>query len=309
MQKISGDIYLGGYGDSLGTLEIAQIWAGGQQSEPPNLNMRAEIKMKPLFERGQQQPSHRPVTLLRINGEFRSPEHRLLARFQNDEPLYAQDPRYDATAQVTFEIPMDVLTIHRIEVERNGGNPKVGLRLRMLFALHGANGGVTFHGGGVTSDLIFTIPRSQWVEEYLPGLRYGGLEILEIRYGSGVAAEGLQDSVAEIKEAKKYLAEGQWDKAALHCRMAVEGILTSQSTTSSLPANRFDQRVNTFITDNLPGIDDAEARLLSEQMNLIWKATSPAAHGTPQHNFKLADAEFVLRTTMALVEYFSRLLR
>jgi hypothetical protein len=309
MKKTSGDIYMGGYGDSLGTLEIAQIWAGGQQSEPPNLNMRAEIKMKPLIERGQQQPTYRSVTLLRINGEFRSPEHRVLARFQNDEPLFAQNPQHDAKAQVTFEIPLDVLTIHRIEEERNGGNLKVGLKLRMLFALHGSNGGVTFHGGGVTSDLIFVIPRSQWVEEYLPGLRYGGLEILEIRYGYGVAADGLRNSVAEIKEAKKSLAEGQWDQTALHCRKAIEGILTSKSPTASLPANRFDQRVNTLISDNLPGIDNAEAGLLSDQMNLIWKATSPSAHGTPQHPFKRPDAEFVLRMTMAIVEYFGRLLK
>lgn len=309
MQKISGDIYMGGHGDSLGTLEIAQIWAGGQQSEPPNLNMRAEIKTKPLIERGQQQPTYRPVTLLRIIGEFRSPEHRVLARFQNDEPLFAQDPRYDAKAQVTFEIPLDVLTIHRIEGERNGGNLKVGLRLRMLFALHGANGGVTFHGGGLHSDLVFTIPRSQWVDEHLPGLRYGGLEILEIRYGSGLIAEGLRDSAEEIKEAKKYLAEGQWDKVALHCRKSIEGILTAKSPAAALPNIRFDQKVNTLITDNLPGIDDAEARLLFDQMNLIWQVTSTAAHGAPQHTFKRADAEFVLRITMAIVEYFSRLLR
>lgn len=241
------------------------------------------------------------MTLLRIIGEFRSPEYRVLARFQNDEPLFAQDPRYDAKAQITFEIPLDVLTIHRIEGERNGGNLKVGLKLRMLFALHGAN-------GGVTSDLVFTIPRSQWVEEYLPGLRYGGVEILEIRYGSGVAAEGLRDSVAEIKEAKKYLAEGQWDKVALHCRKSIEGILTAKSPTASLPNIRFDQKVNTLITDNLPGIDDAEARVLFDQMNLIWQVTSTAVHGAAQHTFKRAEAEFVLRMTMAIVEYFSRLL-
>jgi hypothetical protein len=307
MQKISGDISIAGYGERLGTLEIAQVWTGGQ-SEPPTLNMRAEIKMRPLIERGKQQPTFRSVTLLRVIGEFRSPEQRILVRFQDDIPLLAHDPSHDTTDQVMFEIPMDLPTIHRIETGRNGGNTRIGLKLRLLFALHGTNGVERFHGGSV-SDLNFTIPRSQWVEELLPGLGYGGLEILEIRYGSGVAAEGLRDSVAEIKEAKKYLAEGQWDKAALHCRMAVEGILTSQSTTASLPANRFDQRVNSFITDNLPGIDDAEARVLSEQMNLIWKVTSPAAHGNPQHIFKRADAEFVLRMTMAIVEYFGRLLK
>ncbi|HMC30603.1 MAG TPA: hypothetical protein VKL99_07185, partial [Candidatus Angelobacter sp.] len=152
-------------------------------------------------------------------------------------------------------------------------------------------------------------PRSQWIDELLPNLRYGGLEILEVRYGSGVAAEGLRNSVAEIKEAKKFLAEGQWDQTALHCRKAIEGILTSKSASSSLPTNRFEQRINTFITDNLSSVDDAEAKLLAGQMNLIWQATSPSAHGTPQHPFKRPDAEFVLRMTMAIVEYFGRLLK
>ena len=265
--------------------------------------------MKPLIDRGQQQPTYRPVTLLRIIGEFKSPEYRVLARFQNDEPLLAHDSRYDASLQPTFEIPMDLYTIHHIEAERNGGNPRIGLKIRFLLALHGQNCIASFHAGGVNPDLVFTIPRSQWVDELLPGLRYGGLEILEIRYGSGIIAEGLRVSIEEIKEAKKYLAEGQWDKAALHCRMAIEGILTSKNTAASVPTNRFEQRVNTFITDNLPVIDDAEARVLADQMDLIWQVTSTAAHGTPQHAFKRADAEFVIRVTMAIVEYFSRLLR
>jgi len=308
MQKISGNIHIAGYSEPLGTLDIVQLWTGGQ-SEPPTLNIRAEIKMRPLIDRGQQPQTQRPVTLLRISGEFRSPEYRVLARFQNDEPLYAHDPRYDASSQVTFEIPMDVLTIHRIETERNGGKTRVSLRLKMLFALHGANGVASFHSGGLNPELTFEIPRSQWVEECLPGLRYGGLEILEIRYGSGLTAEALKTSVEEISQAKNFLAEGQWDKAALHCRMSVEGILTSKSNTASLPTERFEQRVNTFITDNLPAADDAEARLLHDQMMVIWQVTSPAAHGTPQHLFKRPDAEFLIRVTMATVEYFSRLLK
>jgi hypothetical protein len=305
-QKISGTIAMSGYSNGLGTLEIAQYWSSGQ-SDPPTLNMRAEIKMRPYQAQGQQQPTFRPVTLLRAIGEFRSPEQRVLVRFQDDIPLMAHDPSYDATDQVLFEIPMDLETIHKIEAERNGANLRVALKIRLLLALH-AKDGVTFHAGSV-SDLTFTIPRSQWVDELLPNLRYNGLEILEVRYGSGVAAQGLRDSVAEIKEAQKSLAEGQWDRSALHCRKAIEGILTAKSPGVSLPVTRFDQKVNALIHDNLPGIDDAEARLLYDQMNFIWQVTSPSAHGTPQHPFKRPDAEFVLRATMATVEYFSRLLR
>jgi hypothetical protein len=305
MQKISGDISISPSSETIGTVQVVQLWSLAY-CEPPTLNMRAEMKMRPLIQRGQQQPTFHPVTLLRVIGEFRSPEQRVVARFQDDLPFFASDPNRDATNQVVFEIPLDLLAIDRIEAERNGGDLRVGLKLRLLAALHGANGAVNFHSGSV-SDMNVTIPRSDWVEKYLPALGYGGLEILEIRYGSGVEAKGLRDSVAEIKEAKKYLAEGQWDKAALHCRMAIEQILTSKPASATSP--HFEQKVNTFINDNLPGIDDTEARMLSEQMKLIWKAASTAVHGNPQHTFKRADAEFVLRMTMAIVEYFGRLLR
>jgi hypothetical protein len=306
MQKISGNISISSSSETIGTVDIAQVWSVGN-CEPPTLNLRAEIKMRPLVQHGQQ-PTFRPLTLLRIIGEFRSPEYRVVARFQDDTSFYAHDPHHDATSHAILEFPLETHTIHKIEAERNGADVRIGLRLRMLFAVHSHNGVASFLGGGV-NELNFTIPRSEWVEKHLPPLGYGGLEILEIRYGPGVAGEGLRNSAAEIKEAKKYLAEGQWDKAALHCRMSIECILTSRSKSSSLPTERFDQRVNTFLADNLPGIDDAEARMLFKQMEVIWQATSPAAHGSPQHIFKRADAEFVVRTTMAIVEFFSRLLK
>jgi hypothetical protein len=47
-QKISGTIAMSGYSGGLGTLEIAQYWSSGQ-SDPPTLNMRAEIKMENQF--------------------------------------------------------------------------------------------------------------------------------------------------------------------------------------------------------------------------------------------------------------------
>ena len=57
--------------------------------------------------------------------------------------------------------------------------------------------------------------------------------------------------------------------------------------------------------DNLK-VDDAESTLLSDQMRVIWEAASPAAH--QGHLYKRAETECILRSTMALVEYFSRLL-
>src|SRR5258708_36884050 len=101
MQKISGSINIAGYSETLGTLDIVQVWPGGQ-SEPPTLNMRAEVKMRPLIDRGHQPQTFRPVTLLRAIGEFKSPEYRVLAKFQDDTPFVARGPNKDDTSKLTF---------------------------------------------------------------------------------------------------------------------------------------------------------------------------------------------------------------
>jgi hypothetical protein len=302
-----GAIYFAGYGDQQGTVEVSQIWSGGGPDFPV-LNIRLDISLRPVIERSQQQPVIQPITLLRAVGEFRSPEQRVVARFHSDIVLKASNLTYLSTSQEILEIPLDLVTISRIEKERAGGNLRVELRLRLVFALHVGNTLLEagFYSGRVDG-LTFTIPRSQWVDELLPGLGYGGLEILEVRYGIGIFARVLPQSVAEIQEGKKCLSEGQWEKATLHCRKAIEFILDSKP--SSLPATvKFSHRLDTFITDNLPSVDDAEAKLIAGQMQLIWEITSPAAHAAPAHAFIRADAEFILRITMAVVEYFSRLL-
>jgi len=110
----------------------------------------------------------------------------------------------------------------------------------------------------------------------LPGLGYGGLEVLEVRYGNSVLAQQLPKCVAEIQESKKCILEGQWDKSAVHCRKTLEAILDSRPS-AVLPAAKFRERVSAFINDHL-NVDDAEAKLLGTQMQIIWDASSPAAH-------------------------------
>src|SRR5438552_1308028 len=63
-------------------------------------------------------------------------------------------------------------------------------------------------------------------------------------------------------------------------------------------SGKVSRSVSTFINDNLK-VDDAEAKLLSGQMQLIWEVISPAAHPAVAHRFVRADSEFVLRQSMA----------
>jgi hypothetical protein len=292
-------------GDQLGTMsfELTSIYASGGP-DFPLLTIRADVALSPFIERGQQPVSVHPLSLIRAVGQLRSPEHRVVARFQEDIALLADNPNYANTTQVAFEIPLGIETINRIEKDRGSTDLRIQLTFQLLFGLH-VNGNVAFHGGRVDG-LTFLIPRSQWIDNLLPGLGYGGLEVLEIRYGSGVIAQQLPKSVQEIQEAKKCLFDGHWEKSAVHCRKAVEALLDCGS--SALPVTtRFREKLSTWMSDNLKA-DDAEAKLLAGQMQLVWDVTSPAAHPAPAHTFSRRDAEFLVRSTMALVEYVSRLL-
>jgi hypothetical protein len=301
-----GNIYMSSLSDQLGTMkfELTNINASGGPDFPV-LRICTDIALHPWREPTQQGPRLRPISLIRTMGQFHSPEQRVVARFQDDILLDAYDDKFPRTTQVTFEIPLELTTIARIENDRAGADLRVQLTFKLLFALHTANGLPSFHSGRVDG-LNFAIPRSQWVDHLLPGLGYRGLEILEIRYGSGLIALALPTSVKEIQEAKKCLSEGYFDKSAVHCRKAIETILDSRPSPLD-PTAKFRQRVDAFITDNVK-VDDQEAKLLAGQMQLIWEVTSPAAHSGPVHVFKRADADFILRATMALIEYFSRLL-
>jgi len=304
-----GRIMLTTYGAELGTMsfELTSIYGSGGPDFPV-LTVRAEIGLSPYIDqRTPDKPVLYIVSLLRAAGKFYSPERRLVARFQEDLAHIASDQRHVSTTQVLFEIPVDLSTLTKIEKDRAGGKLRVHLTIQFLMALHSESGGFRGFYTGQVDGLSFEIERSQWVDTILPSLGYGGLELLEVRYGSGVLARELPKSVQEIQDAKRYLAEGDWEKAVGHCRKAVEVILESRPSSLSSTA-KFRDKVNAFISDNLKNLDELQAKMLFRQMESIWEFGSQAAHPAPSNTFKRAEAEFLVRSTMALVEYFSRLL-
>jgi len=270
------------------------------------LNVRADISLSPFIDSSRPQQGQYAVSLIRATGLFHSPEHRIVSRFTEDIALLASDSGYTSKTQVIFEVPLDVAMLTRIERDRAGGDLKVKLTFSLLLALHTVNGGFRGFYSGRVEDLLFSIPRSVWVDSILPALGYGGLELLEVRYGSGFLASALPKSVEQISAAKKYLLEGDWDKAVMHCRKALELILDSRPSSLPQPA-KFRDRVNTFISENLKTIGEAQAKVLAKQMELLWEVSSHSTHPSPT-TFQRSDAEFLVRTTMAIVEYFSRLL-
>lgn len=242
-----GRVYKSGLSNSLGTIkfELSNIYATGGPYFP-TLNITANIALDPLLEKTQQGNRVIPMSLIRARGKFESPQNRVVGRFDEEILLEVHDNRFSRTTQVVFEIPFDITTIARIEESRAGGDLRVHLNFKLLFAVHAGNGVSAFHSGSVDG-LSFEIPRSQWVDKLLPGLGYEGLELIEIRYGPGLIANALPASVKEIQTAKKLLLEAHYDQCAVHCRKAIEVILDSNAA-SPAPGGRFKDRVNAFIS-------------------------------------------------------------
>jgi hypothetical protein len=221
--------------------------------------------------------------------------------------LFATDENRPNTAQVGLEIPLDLTTVGRIEQSRPG-ELKAALKFRPLLAIHSQDGAVREFEVGRVDGIAFAIPKSQWVEQLLPQLGYGRLELLEVRISESVRPEGLPQSVQELRLAHKYLNEGDWEKAVEQCRKALEAIPESRNL--QLPPGRtFAAKVDTLIHEHLKAsLEEKQAKLIAEEMKLIWDLSSKAAHPSPPGYFKRPDAEFLVRNTMALVEYFGRLL-
>lgn len=68
----------------------------------------------------------------------------------------------------------------------------------------------------------------------------------------------------------------------------------------------FDSKVNAFISDNFK-VGEQQAKLIADQMGIVWEVSSQSVHPS-QTVFRRADAEFIIRSTAALLEYVSRLL-
>jgi hypothetical protein len=254
-------------------------------------------------------PVH-PVTCVHLAGEFWSPQQKVAARFHEEIAFNAPDLGPPHTTRGYLEIPLDVLTVVRLEQARTG-ELVAALKFRSLLAIHAPGGDHSVQkfivaearGSG------FTIPKSHWVERILPQLGYGRIELLEVRLSPNISTDhGLPKAVSEIRKARDFLVDGEWDKAVAHCRNAIETIPDSRPLQLE-GTPKLALRVDTFVHDHLGNkLGNEEAKFLADEMKLLWSICSKAAHPSSSSGFNRPDAEFIVRSTMAITEYVGRLL-
>lgn len=286
-----------------------QNFYGRGGPEFPLLSVLIDLSLCPYSRYGRsQQPTIHPLTLLRIAGEFSSPPDRVVARFHDEIVLFATPESGTNATQWRPEIPLDLIAINRIEQARSG-DLRAAFTFRPLFVIHSQDGPVQSFQIGRADTIGFSVPKSQWVEQILPQLGYGRLELLELRISAGAPSEGLPKTADELRQAQDSLRNGEWAKAVAHCRNAIEAIPNSRNLqiTSSNPS--FGLKVDTLVNEHLKSnIQDEQAKLLADEFKSIWNIASKAVHPSAPDYFKRADAEFLVRKTAALAEYVGKLL-
>jgi hypothetical protein len=299
-------------GGQLGRISFEiQTVRGYGGPEFPKLIFNLDLRLSPWRNISQPSPTVHPVTWMFLSGEFCSPEQRSVAAFRDEVNLYA-DASHSPETQFRLEVPLDLFAIERIEQSREG-ELRAALTFRGYFAIHiseGSDKGLGVHRFQTVAiePIVFTIAKSQWVEQILPQLGNGRLELIEVRLPDGFRAEGLPKAVQEVRMARSYLDNGDWDKAVAHCRNVLEAILDSRQL--QLPqASKFGLKVDTFIGEVLGAkLGEKQSKLLAEEMKLLWEVCSKAAHPSPPDYFKRADTNFIVRNTTAILEYVGRLL-
>lgn len=218
------------------SFEAETIHALGGSELFPKLVFLFDVRLSPWTDISKTTHIVHPVTWLTLFGEFCSPEQRPVAMFRDEVNLYA-DTNNSPKTQFRLEIPLDLFTVARIEQMRDG-DLRAALNFRSMFAIHLSNAlGVEKFEAARVEPLVFTIPKSHWVDKLLPQLGYGKIELIEVRIPDGIRGQGLPEAVKEIRQARSYLLDGDWEKAVGHCRNTLRSFSILDNFSCLLPAS------------------------------------------------------------------------
>ncbi|MCI0721558.1 MAG: hypothetical protein L0338_21685 [Acidobacteria bacterium] len=303
MPKI--DLRIGSTSIAEASFEVQNCYGQGAP-DYPRLGFVLDLAIRPYRRfHAQNKWTDSPVSALVLTGYLLGASQNKISSFFQEIGVEVRDASYQHVRQVNLEIPLDQFKLSRMEESRTG-NLQGALKFRMLVALHEPNGQIGFDIAE-SGELGFAIPKSDWVEKILPTLGYGKLELLEIRIPEAVKPRGLPLTVEELKRAKKYLDQGEWDKAVAHCRNAIEAIPRSRKLAGR--PQHVPDKLEAFVAQHIKEkIGESLAVLLLEHLKSVYRVTNIAHHPSQAGHFRRADAEFIVRSAMTLAEYVGKIL-
>lgn len=226
-------------------------------------------------------------------GELRLSEHGgvLGSVFWAGPRRHIRSSVYGSENQLRFVCDLDFYRLEQIERRRAGGVATFWLQLWPSL-LNGAR-----YLDAEVGPIHFRVPRDEWLSFY-SAVGGGHFDIIEIQY-STAEAEQFKRALARIQEARVKIGEGDYDGAVGICRNAIEALrreLVSAEEPDPLKALLLARTDEPRTTEYL-GI-----------VSRLKQLSGFVHHEFGRHvTFSRAEAQFILRTTEALLAFVGRL--
>jgi len=183
----------------------------------------------------------------------------------------------------SFGLDLDFYSISQIEKIREGKDLQLQLQLKFVVKAQ-APQPITMSPG---MNIPVRIPKSDWVESYLPQLKFRDVFLLEF---PKLENAEFRDAVSHLNSAWKQFGLGEYDKVLEECRKALEAAKDTAKTKGLLKEDEVDWE------QILEG--DRAGSYVSSVHKGVWGFNARGAHIGKSINRE--DADFALLTTHAL---------
>ncbi len=189
---------------------------------------------------------------------------------------------------------LDHYRLARIEKIREGGDIKGYVVLYVTIKMETE---VRFEHSWVQ----IRIPKSDWVEEFLPQLKYKEVFLVEM---PKLERPELSDAITKINEAWRMYSMGEYDKVLVECRKALESLETTIKNMGFQVKSEEEGKEKT-VPDWGGALGHKEmGELIKVIVQKLFGFLAPAAHAGKSINRE--DAELAIMFTYALINFFAK---
>ncbi|MCT8335885.1 hypothetical protein NUH30_19515 [Leptospira sp. 85282-16] len=150
--------------------------------------------------------------------------------------------------------------------------------------------------------LNFPIPKSFWIEHLLINSTLEKIALVEIPIGSITNTNFFLEAINELKEAKKYYSQGDYDKSVAHCRSMQEAMMKEKNILTKYSDSNSNKKA--FLDANKLTLD-----WLEKSGNAIKAITNKPHHPPSMGHFGREESYSIMLISMAILKFWTAQLK
>lgn len=230
--------------------------------------------------------------------------HRIADTFQ---PFQYQSVRSRQETSVVLDFPLDRYRVEKIE-QRRSGDVKIKAVVNVASALNG----VPRHGDFAAStqprlhgfqnlfcEITFTIPHSVWLQNVLPGLGWGTVQVIELPSIGLEEFKRMEHAYTALKKGEELFKNGDYDQAVGFCRTAIDPVREDLKKLKL-------EKPNNLGADWAEKIGNSTVEWLTTVLGKTHGVANTPHHSPNPGHFTRLDAQMILTVTAAVLAYLGR---